>query len=42
MTPVFFKSHTDFGEWLEKNHEIETEIIVGFYKVSSDKQNMTL
>ena len=41
MTPVFFSSDTDFRKWLEENHRKEKEIIVGFYKVNSDKHNMT-
>lgn len=41
MTPIFFSSPSEFGKWLEKNHETEKEILVGFYKVSSARQNMT-
>lgn len=40
MTPKFFAEQTDFREWLEKNHDKEKEIIVGFYKVGSGKQCM--
>lgn len=41
MKPVFFKSRNDFREWLEKNHESETELVVGYYKVNSSRHNMT-
>ena len=40
MTPTFFKTQIEFREWLEKNHKTETEIFVGFYKVSSGKTSM--
>ena len=41
MAPVFFDTPADFRRWLEKNHQKETELLVGFYKVNSGKQNMT-
>jgi uncharacterized protein YdeI (YjbR/CyaY-like superfamily) len=41
MTPVFFSSQSEFRTWLEKNHEHETELLVGYYKVNSGKPNMT-
>lgn len=41
MTPIFFQTQNQFREWLEKNHDKETELYVGFYKVSSGKSSMT-
>ena len=41
MTAKFFKTQTQFRKWLEKNHKKETELIVGFYKVSSKRPSMT-
>lgn len=41
MEPKFFKKQSDFRKWLEKNHKTETELIVGFYKVSSGKPSMS-
>ncbi|MGE5357147.1 MAG: YdeI/OmpD-associated family protein [Deltaproteobacteria bacterium] len=41
MNIVFFKDQQEFREWLEANHKTESEIIVGYYKVTSGKQNMT-
>ncbi|QRX63526.1 YdeI/OmpD-associated family protein [Dysgonomonadaceae bacterium zrk40] len=38
---TFFQTENDFREWLEGNHEKETELMVGFYKVNSDKPSMT-
>lgn len=41
MKPKFFKNQSEFRKWLEENHDKETELIVGFYKVDSGKHNMT-
>ena len=38
---VFFPTQTDFRRWLAENHERETELLVGFYKVGSNKPSMT-
>jgi uncharacterized protein YdeI (YjbR/CyaY-like superfamily) len=41
MTAIFFSKQSDFRKWLEKNHQKETELLVGFYKVGSGKPSMT-
>ena len=41
MTPKFFATQAEFRKWLEKNHEKETELLVGFYKVGAGKPSMT-
>jgi len=41
MTPTFFPTQTDFRNWLAENHDKETELLVGFYKVGSGKPSMT-
>jgi len=41
MKPIFFNNQIEFRKWLELNHKIETELLVGFYKVGSGKLNMT-
>ncbi len=41
MNPKFFTTQFDFRRWLEENHEKESELIVGFYKVGSGKPSMT-
>lgn len=40
-TATFFETQDEFRKWLEKNHEKESELIVGFYKVNSGKPSMT-
>lgn len=40
MQPQFFTPET-FRKWLEKNHDKETEVVVGFYKKGTGKVNMT-
>jgi len=39
--PIFFLHQNDFRSWLEVNHRIEMELMVGFYKVDSGKPSMT-
>ena len=41
MAPIFFTDQTEFRKWLEKNHQSETELLVGFYKVNTGKPSMT-
>jgi uncharacterized protein YdeI (YjbR/CyaY-like superfamily) len=39
--PVFFRDQSEFREWLREHHTSESELLVGFYKTGSGKQNMT-
>jgi uncharacterized protein YdeI (YjbR/CyaY-like superfamily) len=41
MDPVYFKNQNEFRKWLEENHDRADEIIVGYYKVGTNKHNMT-
>jgi uncharacterized protein YdeI (YjbR/CyaY-like superfamily) len=41
MNVVFFQNSSEFRNWLEKNHLTEKEIVVGYYKVSTNKPGMT-
>jgi uncharacterized protein YdeI (YjbR/CyaY-like superfamily) len=41
MKPRFFATPTDFRRWLERNHESEQELLVGFYKRGSGKPSIT-
>jgi len=41
MKPTFFPTQTQFRTWLEKHHQTETELLVGFYKVNSKKPSMS-
>jgi len=41
LKPIFFPTSADFRAWLEKNHKLEQEVIVGFYKKVSGKPSLT-
>jgi uncharacterized protein YdeI (YjbR/CyaY-like superfamily) len=41
MNPTFFATQEQFRTWLEKHHQKETELLVGFYKVNSKKPSMS-
>ncbi len=41
MSPTFFPSPAKFRAWLDRNNKSKTELLVGFYKKDSGKQNMT-
>lgn len=39
--PRFFRTPSDFRNWLRKNHETARELWVGFYKKNSGKPSIT-
>jgi len=41
MKPTFFSTPEKFRSWLEKNHDREEELLVGFYKKDSKKKSIT-
>ncbi|AIE83429.1 YdeI/OmpD-associated family protein [Fimbriimonas ginsengisoli] len=41
MEPVYFESPLQFRSWLEQNHEVEDELLVGFYKTGTGIPSMT-
>jgi len=41
VSVTFFETQDQFRKWLELNHTKETELMVGFYKVGSNKPSMT-
>jgi len=41
MKPKFFSDPLKFRKWLETNHGLKKELLVGFYKKSSGKQSIT-
>ena len=41
MEPTFFKDQHDFRQWLSKNYDTATEVLVGLYKKGSGKANMS-
>ncbi len=40
-SPLFFPAAADFRTWLEENHEGESELWVGYYKVATGKPSLT-
>lgn len=41
MNPIFFASPAEFGDWLQANHAKASEVLVGYYKVSTGKPSLT-
>jgi uncharacterized protein YdeI (YjbR/CyaY-like superfamily) len=41
MLPTFFPTPAAFRKWLEKHHDKETELLVGFYKKGSGHPSIT-
>lgn len=41
MAPTFFANTDEFRKWLEANHQKESELIVGYYKVGTKRPSMT-
>lgn len=37
----FFANQKEFRKWLKKNHNTENEVLVGFYKISTNKPSIT-
>jgi uncharacterized protein YdeI (YjbR/CyaY-like superfamily) len=37
---IFFHTPAEFRKWLEDNHQTETEVLVGYYKLSTKKPTM--
>jgi len=40
MTPTFFPTPADFRSWLEKHHDQQTELWVGYYKKGTKKASI--
>ena len=41
MDVIYFSDELEFRKWLDKNHNEEKELLIGFYKVGSGKPSMT-
>ncbi|WP_372948303.1 YdeI/OmpD-associated family protein [Mariniphaga sp.] len=41
MDVTFFSNQDEFRMWLEKHHDKENELLVGFYKVKTGKPSMS-
>jgi len=39
--PIFFASPKEFYDWLEENHETETEVYVGYHKKATNQPSLT-
>jgi uncharacterized protein YdeI (YjbR/CyaY-like superfamily) len=39
--PLFFKSPDEYRRWLEKNHEMQKELWIGFWKKATGKPSLT-
>src|SRR3982751_177166 len=39
--PTFFETPAAFRRWLERNHNKESELVVGFYKKDSGRPSIT-
>jgi len=40
-SPHFFKTETDFRQWLDAHYDKEAELLVGFYRTGSGKESIT-
>ena len=41
MKPKFFSTPAEFRQWLEQNHDKESELLIGFHRKASGKQSVT-
>jgi uncharacterized protein YdeI (YjbR/CyaY-like superfamily) len=41
MDPIFFSDQNEFRDWLDKNHDKKTEIMVGYHKVATGKPGLS-
>lgn len=41
MNPTFFKTPSEYRNWLETHHDNKKDLLVGYYKVNSNKPSMT-
>ncbi|MDV6168006.1 YdeI/OmpD-associated family protein [Flavobacterium sp. DG1-102-2] len=41
MEPHFFITPAEFRKWLDKNHDKESELLVGFYKTNTGRPTIT-
>jgi uncharacterized protein YdeI (YjbR/CyaY-like superfamily) len=41
MNPIFFKNQSDLRKWFEKNHNVKSELLIGFFKSKSCKTGIT-
>lgn len=41
MKPKFFSTPAEFHQWLEQNHDKESELLIGFHRKASGKKSIT-
>ena len=41
MKPKFFSTPAEFRQWLEQNHDKESELMIGFHRKASGKKSIT-
>jgi uncharacterized protein YdeI (YjbR/CyaY-like superfamily) len=41
MKPVFFKKQSDLRKWFEKNADTATSLLIGYYRVATEKPSVT-
>jgi uncharacterized protein YdeI (YjbR/CyaY-like superfamily) len=41
MNPLFFPSRSDLRQWFDEHHTTDQELLVGYYKKSSDQPSIT-
>lgn len=41
MNPIFFKNQGDLRTWYQEHHQTTSELLIGFYKLSSGKSGIT-
>lgn len=41
LEPLYFETAIEFRKWLLENHSKETQLLVGFYKINSNKPSIT-
>jgi uncharacterized protein YdeI (YjbR/CyaY-like superfamily) len=41
MKPIFFPSPSDLRKWFDEHHTTDQELLVGFYRKSSDRPSIT-
>jgi uncharacterized protein YdeI (YjbR/CyaY-like superfamily) len=41
MQPIFFSSIHECRKWFDKNYQLQTELIIGYYKVGAHKKTIT-
>lgn len=41
MEPIYFRSGSEFRRWLQQNHAVAAEVLIGFFNKSSPQRGIT-